>query len=466
MFTPETDEPILLGHCPHQFRTQYRRHTTADAPTPAPPFSSQSTPAPSWRGLRLRPHPFRVALRPHVDFLLLWVSKFPAWCPDGNFCGWPLRFVLLCGPRRCMGGRWGTGWKMYGRGCWNFPQPGLAPFWPGEKGFEEEAFCCLEGFEFMAAMGSNVPTVTSGSQITRPRGHPAEYFHHLGKLRRPSLLRFYTNANISETKQKYSEKNRTVREVFKHPNGILRAIVHLTPGFARLNSCQPILITTLKKCDWELENQLSFGHLFFKGLFKNHNQYRLTRNSANPGLPTVPIFTGVTGAANGRPSRPVEHFPDEIYGAGTGRQNCRPSRQSAAVDGRIRVGLVVFQSPELILASKGAFVRVPHLQPLSATAWHRIRIGTSRDIPERKYGRFYDGPYPSRVSRLTAVPVYGTRPQKAPEPAARHPWEREPAIPGKEKEKSRGTRKRKIKEREKEQDWGKRKIGERLRERP
>ncbi|KAJ7476510.1 hypothetical protein FB451DRAFT_1173375 [Mycena latifolia] len=32
------------------------------------------------------------------------------------------------------------------------------------------------------------------------------------------------------------------------------------------------------------------------------------------GLPTVPVFTGVTGAVNGRPSRPVEHFLDKIYG--------------------------------------------------------------------------------------------------------------------------------------------------------
>ncbi|KAJ7445838.1 hypothetical protein FB451DRAFT_1412515 [Mycena latifolia] len=32
------------------------------------------------------------------------------------------------------------------------------------------------------------------------------------------------------------------------------------------------------------------------------------------GLPTVPVFTGVTGAVNGTPSRPVEPLVDEICG--------------------------------------------------------------------------------------------------------------------------------------------------------
>ncbi|KAJ7486389.1 hypothetical protein B0H11DRAFT_1913671 [Mycena galericulata] len=36
------------------------------------------------------------------------------------------------------------------------------------------------------------------------------------------------------------------------------------------------------------------------------------------GLPTVPVFTGVTGAVNGMPSRPVEPLAEIIYGTGTG----------------------------------------------------------------------------------------------------------------------------------------------------
>ncbi|KAJ6545908.1 hypothetical protein DFH09DRAFT_1088157 [Mycena vulgaris] len=48
------------------------------------------------------------------------------------------------------------------------------------------------------------------------------------------------------------------------------------------------------------------------------------------GLLTVPVFTGVTGA--------VKPSADEICGTGTGRQTCRPSRQRAAVDRRLRLG--------------------------------------------------------------------------------------------------------------------------------
>jgi hypothetical protein len=58
------------------------------------------------------------------------------------------------------------------------------------------------------------------------------------------------------------------------------------------------------------------------------------------GLPTVPVFTGGTGAVNGMPSRPVEGSPGGFYGMGTGRQFCRPSRQWDAVDGRQRLGFV------------------------------------------------------------------------------------------------------------------------------
>ncbi|KAJ7501405.1 hypothetical protein B0H11DRAFT_2224783 [Mycena galericulata] len=36
------------------------------------------------------------------------------------------------------------------------------------------------------------------------------------------------------------------------------------------------------------------------------------------GLPTVPVFTGVTGAVNGMPSRPVEPFGNTIEGDGYG----------------------------------------------------------------------------------------------------------------------------------------------------
>ncbi|KAJ7826403.1 hypothetical protein B0H14DRAFT_3467725 [Mycena olivaceomarginata] len=62
-----------------------------------------------------------------------------------------------------------------------------------------------------------------------------------------------------------------------------------------------------------------------------------THYGASPshlGLPTVPVFTGVTGAVNGMPSRPVKPLPDKICGTWTGRQNSRPSRQGAVVDGR------------------------------------------------------------------------------------------------------------------------------------
>ncbi|KAJ7479584.1 hypothetical protein FB451DRAFT_1171688 [Mycena latifolia] len=154
------------------------------------------------------------------------------------------------------------------------------------------------------------------------------------------------------------------------------------------------------------------------------------------GLPTVPVFTGVTGAVNGMPSRPVEHFPDEIYGAGTGRQNCRPSRQSAAVDGRIRVGHPVTRSDtgikerlrggstfptglqctgfceslaqDLYWYISGYFC-APRDRPvnsrLTAAFLPSRPVGWS---PGRNDDRFYDGPYSSRVLRLTAVPVYGT----------------------------------------------------------
>ncbi len=36
------------------------------------------------------------------------------------------------------------------------------------------------------------------------------------------------------------------------------------------------------------------------------------------GLPTVPVFTGVTGAVNGMPSRPVEPLGKTIDGTGAG----------------------------------------------------------------------------------------------------------------------------------------------------
>ncbi|KAJ6586462.1 hypothetical protein DFH09DRAFT_1075387 [Mycena vulgaris] len=34
------------------------------------------------------------------------------------------------------------------------------------------------------------------------------------------------------------------------------------------------------------------------------------------GLPTVPVFTGMMGAVNGSPSRPVGRVADELYAAG------------------------------------------------------------------------------------------------------------------------------------------------------
>jgi hypothetical protein len=33
------------------------------------------------------------------------------------------------------------------------------------------------------------------------------------------------------------------------------------------------------------------------------------------GLPTVPVFTGVTGAVNGMPTRPIEPSSDEFDGS-------------------------------------------------------------------------------------------------------------------------------------------------------
>ncbi|KAJ7488163.1 hypothetical protein FB451DRAFT_1167620 [Mycena latifolia] len=166
------------------------------------------------------------------------------------------------------------------------------------------------------------------------------------------------------------------------------------------------------------------------------------------GLPTVPVFTGVTDAVDGRPSRPIEHFPDEIHGAGTGRQSAaRPvkvppltaaydnlpvTRGDIGIKGSLSEGSTFttthvngrgWSSIRQFLRQLGTGSVLGHLGVFpsnteSRAPWDRAvnpRL-TSVFLPsrpvirstKRKDGHFYDSPYPSRVSRLTAAPVYGT----------------------------------------------------------
>ncbi|KAJ7862930.1 hypothetical protein B0H14DRAFT_2575157 [Mycena olivaceomarginata] len=146
----------------------------------------------------------------------------------------------------------------------------------------------------------------------------------------------------------------------------------------------------------------------------------IQNDSPIKGLPTVPVFTGVTGAVNGMPSRPVKPLPDKICGTWTGRQNSRPSRQGF----EIRTQNWLYPGSEKLF---GAVTVHNVLRGLWATQARYTIWGAV--APTRKFtddGRLFavlyrlggretekddrdgSGFYTSRHPKFTAVPVCGT----------------------------------------------------------